>query len=713
MKNYFLIYHGRVLIRYEALFYYGFNMDALRDMTRVAKEDSWESVYLNRDGVQQRYVVIESIPEKIRSEFNIPESQQIRDHQDSYHVNLDDLKKNRVAEIKLFISNEYNNYMFGEDKISGTHFMRFVNEGYTQEEAKIMTRTFGILSICLRFKELYSIEFIYHALAELIKDNKDNNKYQIAYPLKSLRTFYNHMRNGSANEIESVIVHGLTGKPSNNGKTVCKATVMLVTELLKHFNHLSDNVVTNYANTIITAMPKKYNNGRHISRSKVNQIKNGGDKNVIKAAIHGKNWLRENYTRDVHRVPTQYPLDCVEVDFTKVHASLVDNAERKVKKFICRIKDRCTKAILGSASGRSECFELFQIAFRRMLEVTGNKLAAEFVYDPSPAFGSDEFERIKGFIENLGIEMNQTGNPQAKGGIESHFKTLFEVYLPQHVGSLGGNVASTKKHRPKREILVLLEKVEYLEDEEEWDNILKKINNRYNTTPQSDVDVYGPIQNFRNLEKPHAVTLDEQYVAYVSWHHTQRKFMQSEFLVEFDRKDYHFGWEMRDVNESPDKQKFIKERTGDLFDIFMHPERPGKYPLFAFEVGTLKMANKFPLLEMYYGNKIDQKIDPNRRGRILDFLAQRSALTRKLKRESNDLSKEVKNELGVDLNTVLKEITKNGETSVGKPDTMEQILEMLRGREAIKIDPFTSTVTQESPPKKRVKQIFKPTKIKH
>jgi hypothetical protein len=189
--------------------------------------------------------------------------------------------------------------------------------------------------------------------------------------------------------------------------------------------------------------------------------------------------------------------------------------------------------------------------------------------------------------------------------------------------------------------------------------------------------------------------------------------MQSEFLVEFDRKDYHFGWEMRDVNESPDKQKFIKERTGDLFDIFMHPERPGKYPLFAFEVGTLKMANKFPLLEMYYGNKIDQKIDPNRRGRILDFLAQRSALTRKLKRESNDLSKEVKNELGVDLNTVLKEITKNGETSVGKPDTMEQILEMLRGREAIKIDPFTSTVTQESPPKKRVKQIFKPTKIKH
>jgi len=393
MENYFLIYQGRALIRYEALFYFGFNMDALREMTHIAKDGSWESVYLNRDGAQQRYVVIESIPEKVRLEFKLPEPRDVREHQDSHKIDLDNLKTNKIAEIKLFFSHEYQKYMFGEDKISGTHFLRFVNEGYTLEEAKIMTRTYGILLISLQFKKLYSVEFIYHALSQLIEENKDNNKYRIVYKLKSLRTFYDHLRKGSESDIESIIINGLTGKPSNNGMTVCPATVKLVTELLKHFNHLSDEIVKNYANAIISARPDKYNNGKHISRTKVNQIKNGKDKNIIKAAIHGANWLRDNFTTDVHRVPTQYPLDCVEVDFTKVHAAIVDNDERKVKKFFCCIRDRCTKAILGLASGRSECFELFQITFRRMLEVTGYRLPAQIVYDPSPAFQSEEFER--------------------------------------------------------------------------------------------------------------------------------------------------------------------------------------------------------------------------------------------------------------------------------------------------------------------------------
>jgi len=125
VKNYFLIYNEKVLIRYEALFYFGMNMNVLREITHVTKENVWESLYLTRDGAQQRFIILETIPANVRDEFKLPKPEDILASEESYSINIDDLKKNKIAELKLFIEHEYKTYTYGEDKISGTHFMRY------------------------------------------------------------------------------------------------------------------------------------------------------------------------------------------------------------------------------------------------------------------------------------------------------------------------------------------------------------------------------------------------------------------------------------------------------------------------------------------------------------------------------------------------------------------------------------------------------------
>jgi transposase InsO family protein len=709
MKEYFLIYQGRALIKYEALFFFGLDLDSVNELLKQKTDTKWDFIYRSSGSTQSRYIFLDTVPENVREQYKIPSSQDVLRNEESHAIDVDNQKDKEIAKLRIFIEHDYKSYMQSEDKVDGTNFIRYISEGFSQVEAKTMSRIYGLLLVCLRLNNDFGIENIYHALSQLREENKDNNKYAILYDPKSVRTFYEHIRKASKNGIDSVVIHGLVGK-SGNRRSICESTRKLTVELLSHFNNQSDKIVKDFANTIIIALPNKYNNGRIISRQKVNQIKNGEYKSLIKARIHGQAWIRDNFTPDIHRVETQFALDRVEVDFTKVHAAMVDDQGNKTKKFVCRIRDSHSRAILGESSGRSECFDLFQIAFRRMLNKTGSLLPAELVYDRSPAFSGKEFERIKGFMNSLYVETTETRNCQAKGGIESHFKTLLEVYMPQYVGTLGGNVATTKRHRPKHEILVLLEKKEYLEEEDKWEGFLKEINNKYNTTPSSDQEIDPPISRYHNSEKPHSVRIEGKYVAYLSWHHTYRTFSQAEFPVHFDGKTFIFGWPEKEINESVEKQKFVTERVGDIFDIYMDPVCPTH--IHVFERGTLKYVNQFPLKERYYGNKVDQKIDPTRRTALRETLHQRNMMKKNLQKQIAQISKEVEKDLGADLFSVIKDIQKKADASGKKEDVMENILDMLGNRDVVKIDPFKSAV--QKPLKKIVpRTLFKPTTIKH
>jgi hypothetical protein len=347
-----------------------------------------------------------------------------------------------------------------------------------------------------------------------------------------------------------------------------------------------------------------------------------------------------------------------------------------------------------------------------MLGLTGGRVAAEIVFDKSPAFDCEEFERLRSFMEPIGVKFT-LAKKRAKGGVESHFRALFEL-LPQHVGSLGGNVSSTKKHRPRHEILVLLQQNEYLEDEEEWDKILFDINKRYNATPLAG-EKLGKLETFLRGKTPHAMHLDEQYLAYVSWHHTSRQFLQSEFLIQFNKIDYYFGWSRKDINDSPEKQKFISVRTTDKFDLYMHPESPSKHPLYIFELGQPRLVEKFPLSKMLYGNAIDHKINPATKTELWDAIRQKKIQVQRIQSQLRTASKELKSVLGVDLFTIVKEIQKNGETSTTDGgDVMEQIMKLIGNREVTKIDPFVSAPSSPNRSKHRQpKNLFKPSKVKH
>jgi transposase InsO family protein len=602
--------------------------------------------------------------------------------------------------------------MFAEDKLSdaGTHYMRYVNKGYSQSQARILSKSFIMINVCLSISKHYSTDIIFYALQQLVNSNPETNKYQFTFKLNSVRTFYNYLKKASNDRIEDIIEHGLLGKPSNR-KSISKSTEDLVVELLKHFNQLSDETVTGYANTIIIALPLKYNNGKCISRQKVNQIKNGKRSNEIKVALFGNSWTKQNLLPNINRVKTQYPLDCVEVDFTKVHCKVVDENFEETKLFICRIIDRCTKAIIGLSSGRSECFDLFQIAYRRMLELTEGNHPVEIVHDDSTAFNSTEFKRIKAFLEGLGIKVTLTRNCQAKGSVESHFKTLFDTYLPQHVGSLGGNIATTKKHRPKHEILILLQKKEYMENVVEWDKILRNINDKYNDTPKNG-NAISPMEEFTTFDQPHAIHIEEKYLAFLSWHRTTRKFVESEFKVEFDKKVFHFGWKSEEILESPDKAKFLMERTGDQFDVYMHPISSATKSLYVFEKDTLKFLYTFKASQMYYGNYIDHQINPDRKKELQKAINSRNRLKAMIDNNIKDLSKKLKQELGVDLTTFLKEKDKNGEISKMKPNLGDSVMDLLENREAIQIDPFTSEVSTFRNKKAVKRNKHKPQQVK-
>ncbi|MCZ8023337.1 MAG: transposase family protein [Cytophagales bacterium] len=712
MQNYFLIRNNKAYIRYEALFYFGLDMSLLDEKTLFNSEDTWVSFFMKSNNESIRYIEIETIPSNIKTQYKIPSIEEIRETIPSEQTDLDIIEEKKLSRLVLILENQYQSEMFKEDKKnqSSSHYLRYIEKGYKEVQAKILSRSFIMLSVCLNLKTHYTIEQIYKALRMIVGKEIDTNKYAFSFKIDSLRTFYNYLKDAHPEKIETIIEHGLFGKPSNR-KAICKNTENLVVHLLQHFNQPSDETVKAYANTAIIALPNSFNNGKIISRQKVNQIKNGPRKNEINVAIHGNNWTRQYLIPDVHRVKTQYPLDCVEIDFTKIHVNVVDDDSKKTKLFICNIKDRCTKAILGYASGQSESFELFQIAYRRMLELTNGKHPIEIVYDNSTAFTSLEFNRIKSFLEGLSIKFTLTGNAQAKGGIESHFKTLLEAYLPMHIGTLGGNIATTKRHRPKHEILVILSKKEFMDNEVEWDKILREINQKYNCTTKKG-KVESPIDEFRNLEKPHAIQLDEQYLAFISWHRTNRKFLQSEFMVEFDKKVYHFGWKPSEIMDSQEKYKFLMERTGDVFDIYMHPTKGTIKPLYVFEKDSLKFLYSMDNTQMYYGNNIDHRIDPKRKKELSKLLSDRKNLGKRINQEVRTLNKTLKDTTGVDLNTFFNEVNKNGEMTKVKKDFSEDALEILNNKEAIKIDPFTSDVSSLT--KKKIKNtvLHKPLKVK-
>lgn len=174
------------------------------------ESSSWESIYMTNKGVKRQYIFVESIPDKVRNQYQIPSPDQIRDSDFGKQIDLASQRAQAIATLKQIIDVEFTN--FNIDEVSGlaSQFIGYVHQGYEINEAKLLSRTFGLLRICLRCKESHSIEHIYYALSELISENKDNNKYAILYKVPALRTFYAHMNKAAsyrAEDIDRVMIH--------------------------------------------------------------------------------------------------------------------------------------------------------------------------------------------------------------------------------------------------------------------------------------------------------------------------------------------------------------------------------------------------------------------------------------------------------------------------------------------------------------------------
>lgn len=696
LDDHFLIFKNRVAIRVDSLeSIFHLKISLYRKLGRD-DEGLWEVFVHKVDKKFREFIFLDSIPRAIRAQFKVPDPLDLLS--DELREAFDPLKnqENKIQRLKLNIDSSFNNYLNGREK--GNHYYRYIQRGFDDPVAKAFSRGWGLLEIIDALHGAYSVKEIYTTVSQLA--DEDPQKYDFTFLLRSSRSFYRYLNGDFPIDFDDILINGLKQKPSNR-RIKCKNTIELVKKFLKHINELPDTIITIMVNAIIIAFPNTYNGGRIISRPTVNNIKHSNEVE-IRIAREGANYL-DSVVNTIHRFPTQYPLDRVEIDFTKIHGEIKDDRDFKCTKVICKIIDTCTKATLGLSTGKGESFEVFRQAFCEMLNKTNGRLPAEIVLDRSPAFRSGEFERIDMFLRGLLGEdyLTVVKKARGKGSIESHWKTLFELYMPLVVGAVGGNIASSKRHRPKHEIWILLKKAEYMRDDTEWESLVRQMDRQYNDSRVGENE-FSRIENFLYMNKPNSVQLAKKHVAYVSWIRRHETFGGLEFEIQSRGMDYFFGWLSSDVLTESQKE-FIMKNTGKQFDVYHNPEKMNE--VYVFEKDSLTYVDSHKCVRRFFGNKVDQRKDPKQRQYLINELKNRKALAKDLVNRVQQTSH------GLDLHSYLQEI-QNSTKSEG--ELLEELtFRILSTMDRKDIDPFKGEPVERKPMQKvKLKDAIKLRKIK-
>jgi hypothetical protein len=696
LDDHFLILKNRVAIRVDALESIFRLKISLYRKLGSEEEGLWEVFVYKIDKKFHEFIFIDSIPRNIRTQFKVPDPLDLLTDEIKELIDPIEKQSARIKRLKLQIDTSFNNYLNSRER--GNHYYSYIEQKFDDLKAKAFSRGRGLLEIIDALHGSFNVKEIYTAVIQLAEENQE--KYDFIFLLRSNRSFYRYLDGNAKIDYDGILINGLSQKPSNRS-IKCKNTIELVKKFLKHINELPDTIITIMVNSIIMAFPNTYNGGRTISRPTVNNIKHRNEVE-IKIAREGTNYL-DKVVNTIHRFPTQYPLDRVEIDFTKIHGEIKDDRDFKCNKVICKIIDTCTGATLGLSTGNGESFEVFRQAFCEMLNKTNGRLPAEIVVDRSPAIRSGEFERIDIFLRGLLGEdyLTVVKKARGKGSIESHWKTLFELYMPLVVGQVGGNIASSKRHRPKHEIWILLKKAEYMRDDTEWESLVRQMDRQYNDSKVGENEL-SRIEKFVYMNKPNSVQLTNKHVAYVSWIRRHETFGGLEFEIQSRGMDYFFGWLSSDVITDSQKE-FIMKNTGTQFDVYHDPDKMKE--VYVFEKDSLTFVDSYKCVRRFYGNKADQRKDPKRRQHLINELENRKALAKDLMNRVQQASD------GLDLHSYLQEIQNSTKTE-------EELLEELAFRvlstlDRKDIDPFKGEPVERKPMQRvKLKDTIKPTKIK-
>lgn len=697
IDDHFIILKERVAIRVDALeSIFKLKISLYRKLGHD-EEGVWEVFVHKVNNKFREFIFLDSIPRAIRDQFKVPDPQDLLT--DELRESIDPLKKqeSKIQRLKLNIDASFNNYLNGREK--GNRYYRYIERKFDDPTAKALSRGYGLLKIIDALNGSYNVKEIYSAVTQLA--DEDPEKYDFTFLLRSNRSFYRYLNGNSRIDFDDILINGLKQKPSNR-RIKCNNTIELVKKFLKHINELPDTIITIMVNAIIIAFPNTYNGGRIISRPTVNNIKHRNEVE-IRIAREGANYV-DTVVNSIHRFPTQYPLDRVEIDFTKIHGEIKDDKDFKCSKVICKVIDTCTKATLGLSIGNGESFEVFRQAFCEMLTKTNGRLPAEIVVDRSPAFRSGEFKRIDMFLMGLlGDDyLTVVKRARGKGSIESHWKTLFELYMPLVVGSVGGNIASSKRHRPKHEIWILLKKAEYMRDDTEWEKLVRQMDRQYNDSRVGENEL-SRIENFVYMNKPNSVQLTNKHAAYVSWIRRCETFAGLEFEIQSKGINYFFGWLSSDVLTEFQKE-FIMKNTGKQFDVYHDPNKMNE--VHVFEKDSLTYVDSHKCVRRFYGNKADQRKDPKRRQQLINELKNRKALAKDLVNRVQQTSD------GLDLHSYLQEIQNSSKT---EGELLEELtFRILSTMDRKDIDPFKGELVERKPMERvKLKDAIKPTKIKN
>lgn len=645
--------------------------------------NDWEFTDRGIDGKFYKFIYVDSISSHLISQYKIPTIESL-DDDIKRKIDLDSQKQSTVTKIKLHLETKLKNKLIDESKDDiGTILKAYIAEGLDVVTAGLFVRHHLLLEECATLSNHYSIENIYLAVDQL----RTEEKFDLIMMLKiKSRQFYTLLNDCIEFGVIAALRCGLKGKPSNNGTTTCDATKGLIVAMRMHFNNKSDTAIMHLTNTIILAKPGTYNNGRRISRPTVNRIKNER-RILVGSGIGGDDYLMDVVLPHAKLLKPSYPLDKAEVDFSKVHMAIKNELSKKVKRVVCKIKDRCSGRIIGRGVYKSECYELFRQTLRDMFKTTGGVLAFEMVGDFSAVFRSKEFERVRKFIIALTGVFRQTKSPRGKAGIESHFSTLVKTYMPEYIGSLGGNIATSKKNSPRKEILILLNDPKYMRTIQDCDKILYDIDKKYNLTPYT-TSSRSPNEIYASLEKPHGIRCSPEIVAYLSFKRTSCKFKNSVFTLYYGNNTYTFGHSPEFHVNNQEGLDFIMDRTDDVFDLFYDTEKLSE--IYVFEQKTAKFLMKLPLTEFLYGCKIDHILEPGRRVALLKFLRDRLELKKLIKKQISELLSEIKDQTGMEAHELLEHFTGSAK-GLEPDDILYEILDHLSNNEPIKIDPFEVT----------------------
>lgn len=568
------LYEGSVYINLEVLDKRAPHLSSLFPDLNIVKKNV---LYEKRGNKETCYVLYSSLGKILISKLELPDEKYIEALLlDNESGSLEGSviggpeRNAKQKELLLKINYAYN--------CSHRTFLNFYHaKGYDVFRRYQLSRTHAVIDLILQFKKKkgFSVGLIFSLLNEL-------NFEDFTVSLNSPSYFGKWLKSAERNGIAATLIHGNSGKPSNNLK-LNKAVKELILYLAGDINKVSARETCQRVNTMLLANPW-INGARTLSKSKVSDfLKEPQNKNLIEYQQLSKRGYVDSITPSLLVNSPEFPCDQFAIDGTKLQFALKDNDDKPVYMTLMTVIDNFSRRLMGYALGKSENVDLAMEALKMAILSSIYRLPDQLIYDGGSAFKGDFRDRTLAYASSLGVGLIKAPLPTTKGIIERSFKTLQSTVFNKHIGYIGEGIRSkSPKARPNDDLLILLRKPEYLRNENQIRSLLDEMIHTYNHQSLLENGL-SPAELYREKPPKHSIKISPHQLAYMLDVKKTRKADRSTVTIKTDYER---------VYSTYDAALMLKTNNEDV-DVYFDPKDDKE--AFIFKENTDEFLGKYEL----------------------------------------------------------------------------------------------------------------------